>query len=111
MRARIDILQDLVQCEGDLNAIDKELRQFPWDMDDPLIIMDNGHFLNVLQKAVSGEISMTHLEDWAKIIECREDLGFGHDDLWEMITELANPVLFGGCSKERLLELMKQISA
>jgi hypothetical protein len=42
-----------------------------------------------------GKISSQELEDWANLIESRDDIGFDSKKLQDIIFKLANPILYG----------------
>ena len=64
------------------------------------------HIQSVLERYVRGGLSAAEVEDWADLIECRDDISYEEhrmETIKELIFELANPVLSG-----RLNVLMAQ---
>jgi hypothetical protein len=103
-----NILSDLVPCR----SLPIFGESFP---DIPGILKAHGDyskqdFLNVLKKCRDGLISYEDLENWADAIELRDDIGFEADEMLEIIFELANPDINGQLSKERLEEMIKELS-
>jgi hypothetical protein len=77
------------------------LSRLDWDKVDTTVVVRTSHIKNVLTIFLNCEISAVVVEDWANLIECREDLEYEKEenDRIEMaISELANPVLNGGIS-------------
>ncbi|MCM2356854.1 MAG: hypothetical protein NDI77_01785 [Geobacteraceae bacterium] len=95
MRERKDILNDLVRNKQDISSLVQELSKFPWDCEEPLLILTSHDICKMLDSYISGEISAKVLEDWANAIECREDLGFEEESFQEVVNRLANPILYG----------------
>lgn len=109
MRTRLEILKDLVHLNKNLLDLQTELSQFSWDLEKPIFLISKDHICNVLQKHIS-DLSYKELEDWANLIECRDDLGFESDPLKEIIFELANPEINGEITQERLKEMILELS-
>jgi hypothetical protein len=110
MDERENILSDLVHLRRSLADIRRELSRYPWDFEKPMVIISKQDFLNVLKKCSDGLISFEDLENWADAIELRDDIGFETDEMLEIIFELANPDINGQLSKERLEEMIKELS-
>jgi len=108
MRKRADILSDLVRFEKDLKSLREELAQYPWDIEEPLVVMTQKDLVSVIQKGIKS--GLTEMEDWANAIESREDIEFENEEVQEVIFELANPTLHGEITKERLSEFVKKFS-
>lgn len=108
MRNRAEILSDLVHFEKDLKGLQDELAQYPWDIEEPLIVMTQKDLVNVIQKKI--ESSLAEIEDWANAIESREDVDFENEEVQDVIFELANPTLHCGITKERLNEFVRKFS-
>jgi hypothetical protein len=110
MRSRIVILKDLVFYQGNIKIIEKELLQYPWDIENPLIKIVKNDLAFVLKKCFNNEISFEDITNWANAIECREDLDFENEELQEIIFELANPEINGVLTKERLSEIIEELA-
>jgi hypothetical protein len=109
MRNRIDIVRDIVSYKGNPQILHYELSQYPWDLPEPIIQITGFDIFNILQKAIAGEITFKELEDWANLIECRDDFSFENEDLQEIIFQLANPKLDGEIDKELLIVLANKL--
>lgn len=95
MRDRIEILRDLVALNADVRSLEKELSEYPWDTDSPLLIIDTRDFISVFKRYVANHVTSDELVDWANAIEMRDDLDFVNNTLRDMIFELANPEING----------------
>jgi hypothetical protein len=109
MRQRKDILSDLLEFNSPLNGIQEELNRYPWDIEEPLIILAKRHIVSTLQKAVNGILSFEEIENWANAIECREDIEFENEKVKEIIFELANPELHSKLTIERLKRTIQSL--
>jgi hypothetical protein len=109
MRDRIDVLADLVHLNGDLSNLKKELSQYSWDIEFPVMDITRLDLLTVLKSCINGVISYDKLGNWANLIECRDDLSFENDKMQEIIFELANPEINGNLNKDRLNEIVNEL--
>lgn len=87
---RQDILSDIILLKGNLEHLETELSQFPWDSEVELYECKIEHFRLAIEKCLANEISFSELTDWANIIECRDDVGFETEVLQQHISDLAN---------------------
>ena len=95
---------DLLGFTVPLSVSAARLSAFGWDYDGDGVPCHAEHVVAALQRYLSDELTAAEIEDWANMIECREDVAIaGGSDGWtgETLHELANPVLFGGLSSER----------
>ncbi len=102
MRARVEILKDLVTLKSDSSQLEKELAQYPWDMEEPLLILRKQDIIAVVQRCINNEILFKDLNDWANVIELRDDIGFEDEEVKQLIFELANPEINGVLTLEGL---------
>lgn len=95
---RFDVLRDLIAFNKPVSVLADSLSKFDWDYEgQPLIVMAS-QIREVLQRFLAAEYSAQELEDWANLVEGREDLEFEeekHDEIANVIYCLANPVLEG----------------
>jgi len=108
-RSRAEILMDIVQFKGNLSDLQIELSIYSWDVEVPILIINKDVFLNVLKKFIDKNTSFEDIENWANVIECRDDIGFEVEKMQEIIFELANPEIQEKISKERLIEFVRQL--
>ncbi|MET4071004.1 hypothetical protein ABID58_005814 [Bradyrhizobium sp. S3.2.6] len=95
--SRESILSSLLKFDAPVEQLKAELGTLTWDSD-PLVTLMRSHIAAVLDRYSRGEIDAPTVEDWANLVECREDIGFeaGFEELIEAaIFDLANPILSG----------------
>lgn len=109
IRGRASILTDVIQIKSDLNRLKTELNYYPWDSNEPLVTVSKEDLTQVFSRAISGEISFVQLEDWANILEARDDIEFEDSQMENLIFELANPYLNGEINKTRLEEIVDEL--
>ncbi len=96
MMNRAELLEKLLRLDGSLSEIEKELQTFGWDSDDPLVTLRREDILSILNRYIQSVLTETDIENWANVIEGRDDIGFeqGQDKLiHDIVFELANPSL------------------
>ena len=109
MRNRADILIDLVNLKSNLAELQKELSQYSWDIETPILIINSKDFTNVLQRCIEDKLTFLEVEKWANAIECRDDLGFEDNNVQEIIFELANPDINGEITKDLLKAIIARL--
>lgn len=109
MRNRKDILTDLFFFKADLSELQNELSQYPWDAEEPVLILSRRDLTHVLDRCIENEITFDDIVTWANVIECRDDLDFEVEEMQEIVFELANPELNGEITKKRLEEIMNEL--
>jgi len=103
------VLSDLVSFSKPLNNISNELSELDWEYEGDAFIIRAIQIIEVLQRYISGEIKSMEIEEWANLIECREDIEFEKDKrniLENTIYQLANPVLEGDITPEICKKLL-----
>jgi len=109
---RLDILKNLVYFEKPLQELVCDLSALDWDYHGEPYIVYSGAVATVIERYLDENISAEELEEWANLLECREDLDFEEakqEVLSCIIYDLANPTLQGditynGC-KDKLIQL------
>jgi len=110
MRNREDILKDLVNLKSNLAELQKELSQYSWDIETPVLIINRMDFTNVLQRCIDDKLTFLEVENWANAIECRDDLGFEDNNVQEIIFDLANPDINGEITKDMLKSIILKLT-
>jgi hypothetical protein len=98
MKDRKAILLDMLNFSIPIDEIKKNISKISWDYNGEPVIIYRSHLINILNRFLLGELSKNDVEDWANLVECREDLEFDEkyfDDLSQIIHHLANPFLEG----------------
>jgi hypothetical protein len=94
---RQEFLSALVLFNAPISDLRTALALLNWD-DDPVVILTRRNIAIVLDRFKNSEIDADTVEEWANLIECREDIRYesGHENtIAEAIQRLANPVLYG----------------
>lgn len=84
-------LEDLLRYRMSPKELRDILADFPWDSDEELVLLERQHVTAVLKRYLRGEISSKEVEDWANVIECREDIGY--EEIADVVHLLANPAI------------------
>ena len=93
--SRVTVLESLLNFDKPMEEIVSRLTQFDWDSDE-LVILKIAHIKRILERFVSGEFDETVVEEWANVVECRDDIELSKRNkniLEELVYELANPTL------------------
>lgn len=109
LMAKIDILLNLINFAKDMSAIKSDLAKIGFDSESELVTITKNTIVNILNRVIDKEISYDLLEEWANLIECREDIGYEDEILQEIIFELANPCLYGKIDKEKIYMILDKI--
>ena len=109
LMAKIDILLNLINFTKDISAIKSDLAKIGFDSESELVTITKNTIANILNRVIDKEISYDLLEEWANLIECREDIGYEDEILQEIIFELANPCLYGEIDEEKICMILDEI--
>lgn len=88
---RKNMLQDLVEFRKHPTEMHAALTTFEWDSDVELIQLERQHITAVLEKYILGEFTSEEIEDWASLVECRDDVNYA--EVAEILHILANPAI------------------
>jgi hypothetical protein len=105
MVGKVKVLSDIINFNGDVLALNEELSTYNWDSPFPLISLSFGNVQHAIGLFLQGSIDASLLENWANILECREDIEYETETVQQMIVELANPVLYGALTAIRVNEI------
>ena len=108
MSKRKKILNKLINFEASIVDLKKYLNSFSWDSDKELVILEKRYLERLFHKFLKGEIKEDALEEWANLIEGRDDIGFESDDIENIIYKLANPVLYGRNDIDKIKNYLKK---
>ncbi len=109
LMAKIDILLNLINFAKDISAIKSDLAKIGFNSESELVTITKNTIANILNRVIDKEISYDLLEEWANLIECREDIGYEDEILQEIIFELANPCLYGEIDEEKICMILDEI--
>ena len=105
----IGILLDLVHFKNNIDTLKNMLSQIGFDSETELVSMSRDDIVEILQRSLDKKISFLGLEEWANLIECREDIGFDDEKTQEMIFKLANPYLYGKLDEGHVLSYLNEL--
>ena len=105
----IGILLDLVHFKNNIDTLKNMLSQIGFDSEIELVSMSRDNIVEILQRSLDKKISFLELEEWANLIECREDIGFEDEKTQEMIFKLANPYLYGKLDEKQVLSYLNEL--
>lgn len=92
-------INSLLRLDSPLAGLRAALSTLDWDWDHaPAGTLTRQHVVAVLQRFESAKLDDATVEEWANLIECREDIGYeaGYEAALESaIFDLANPTLQG----------------
>ncbi|QDP22687.1 hypothetical protein [Bradyrhizobium cosmicum] len=98
--SRESTLSSLIRLDAPIEQLKTKLGTLTWD-GDPVVTLLRSHIAAVLDRYSRGEIDASTVEEWANLVECREDIDFeaGFEELIQAaIFDLANPILNGELS-------------
>lgn len=112
MEDRYIYLQELFEFEKPLNTISAQLKSLDWDFDGEPLVLEMKYLVSAINLCLSGSKSAKELEDWANLIEMREDIIF--DEKYETLIcdtvyRLANPKLEGELTLERCKQYLSEL--
>ena len=105
----IEILLDLVHFKNNIDTLRNMLSQIGFDSETELVYMSRDDMVEILQRSLDKKISFLELEEWANLIECREDIGFEDKKTQEMVFKLANPYLYGKLDEKQVLSYLNEL--
>ena len=105
----IGILLDLVHFKNNIDTLKNMLSQIGFDSEIELVSMSRDNIVEILQRSLDKKISFLELEEWANLIECRDDIGFEDEKTQEMIFKLANPYLYGKLDEKQVLSYLNEL--
>ena len=105
----MNTLTDLVQFNKPLSLLSNELSQFEWDYNSEELTISKSDIIKVLQRCILANISISEIEEWANLIECREDIKYEDNTLQNIIFQLANPLLEGKISQITCKQLLDKL--
>ena len=106
---KTSILLDLVHFKNNIDTLKNMLSQIGFDSETELVSMSRDDIAEILQRSLDKKISFLELEEWANLIECREDIGFEDKKTQEMIFKLANPYLYGELDEKQVLSYLNEL--
>ena len=107
MQDRKMALQELIEYRKKLSEIHEALAAYEWDLEEELVQLERRHVVRVLQRFMDGDVSSDEIEEWANLIECRDDIGY--HKVAEVLHILANPVITEELTHELAVRLINEL--
>jgi hypothetical protein len=95
---REEAVQALVRFDRPLEALRAGIVGYPWDWEGPtLAVLKREHLIEALSRWQAGDLSDHEVENWADLVEVRDDLDHDPEDpvVADAVFNLANPLLHG----------------
>ncbi|ULH30700.1 hypothetical protein FH581_017495 (plasmid) [Leptospira weilii] len=113
MDNRHTIILKLINFEDSTEKLKNSLKSFAWDYEGPRAELNCEHLCKVIQRYLDGDLTSYDIEEWANLIEGREDITFDLSNkvlLQDIVNELANPELTIKLSEKRGKEIIHLLS-
>lgn len=104
------VIENLLNFSRPLDELQRQLSGFDWDFEGVPVVLHRDHIVRVLRRYLNAELTASMVEQWANLLEGREDLCFdGKHEKWitETVHELANPLLTARLEAARARELIE----
>lgn len=88
---RIEILTHLIEYDLPMMKLKDLMKDVPWDCQNPLVVFKIQHVQFALHKYLDKKCSAKDLEEWADLIEVREDIECSADILKEFLFQTSTP--------------------
>jgi hypothetical protein len=111
---RVEVLRSTVALSRTIAELKRAVSSLPWDSPTAQVSLTNADVSSVLQRYLDGAISSSDVEEWANLIEGREDIGFESEcaeALAELLNELANPVTMGALTSQRAQTWLRRLGS
>lgn len=108
---RVRALEALICGDLSISELQNLLKPFEFDSE-TLVTLRADHVSDKLTQFLNGRINADYVEQWADLIEVRDDIGFDEVNILQIkqaIHELANPVLSGSLNQEMARRLLSSL--
>lgn len=107
---RATTLGYLVRWRLPVDQLAAKLDALEWDAEREVVVLTAEHVQDALERFLSGVSSAHEAEEWANLIEGREDVGYASETVKNAIHVLANPLLNGELTKTSAADLAQGLS-
>lgn len=112
MKNKHEVLVALLEYKFSWMTLSRELDELGGMNSGTTVRILPSHIASVLNRFVNNELSALDVEEWANIIEMREEVVYGQENeqqLKEVVWELANPSLSAPLTIDRARELISAL--
>ncbi|RWC50776.1 MAG: hypothetical protein EOS55_02340 [Mesorhizobium sp.] len=88
---RRSIIRSLVELDQPVTELKTLLAPLPWDYPKPLVRLTYDHIRSVLLRFLAGNLEAKDVEEWADLVEMRDDIEFAEERTQEVIHMLSTP--------------------
>ena len=88
---RRSIIRSLVDLDRPVTEIKALLAPLPWDYPKSLVRLTYNHIRSVLLRFLAGSLDAKDVEEWAELVEMRDDIEFADERTKEAIHMLSTP--------------------
>jgi len=88
---RRSIIHSLVGLDQPVAELKTLLAPLPWDYPKPLVRLTYDHIRSVLLRFLAGNLEAKDVEEWAELVEMRDDIEFADERTQEVIHMLSTP--------------------
>lgn len=110
MEDRKAILLQIFKRKDRLDILKKKIDTFDWDFEYPLLVIKEVDMQHELLRFITEEVSFSEIEEWANILEGREDINFESEKIEQIIYELANPIINQKITYELLKSMLNELT-
>jgi hypothetical protein len=104
-------VENLVHLRVPVNEAINALKPFPWDFEQELVTVGIAEIVAALNRFLAGNLSAEELEAWANGVEGRDDIDFSPREVIDLITEIANPLLFSPLDTQTVRKLITRVDS
>jgi len=92
---RLALVRDLLEASRPLPELARDLARLPWDFEGVGLRLEAAYIRSILQRYLAGELRAGQVEEWANLVECRDDVVFegASSGTLRVLHELANPLV------------------
>ena len=92
---RVAVLRSLLDRAAPLDDVAAALSTFPWDCEQPLVVLQRRHVLDALDDVGSGAMARADLARWADVMEARDDIGVESEAVTDFLFFASSPAING----------------
>lgn len=105
-----ELLNDVLSFKYSWPLLAEKLRGIPFSAHESVVVGNPEHVISALERFLAGKLSALDIEEWANIIEMREDIALD-ERTKEAVWELANPTLTQALTPEVARRIVSTLRA
>ena len=100
------MLKKLISLDGSLKELRNDVEKISWDSTEELVSLESSDIISVLQRYKQGNLCAEDVEEWANLLEGRDDIRVTKI-IKSVVFTLANPAVEGALSPQIADSLIK----